>query len=171
MLRVWCDLSLSLEVVCCVFCKWIFLNKVWFDLLHTHTQRERERHPKHISGIRVNNLAITVEFCFACLSLVQVRGRMLSTTTAIIHWDGPEEANGQVVGYRVYYTDDNTLQVNQVSGVCVCGGGSVCVSISTLFTPSSPLSISQLTTHTHTHSERERERENRYRSVFFELLI
>uniref|UniRef100_A0A8K9XP98 Receptor-type tyrosine-protein phosphatase delta n=1 Tax=Oncorhynchus mykiss TaxID=8022 RepID=A0A8K9XP98_ONCMY len=43
----------------------------------------------------------------------QVRGRMLSTTTAIIHWDGPEEANGQVVGYRVYYTDDNTLQVNQ----------------------------------------------------------
>uniref|UniRef100_A0A8D0AS98 Receptor-type tyrosine-protein phosphatase delta n=1 Tax=Sander lucioperca TaxID=283035 RepID=A0A8D0AS98_SANLU len=31
----------------------------------------------------------------------QVRGRMLSTTTAIIHWDEPEEPNGQVVGYRV----------------------------------------------------------------------
>ncbi|XP_062333564.1 protein tyrosine phosphatase receptor type Db isoform X9 [Osmerus eperlanus] len=43
----------------------------------------------------------------------QVRGRMLSTTTAIIHWDEPEEANGQVVGYRVYYTADSTLQVNQ----------------------------------------------------------
>ncbi|XP_034045245.1 receptor-type tyrosine-protein phosphatase S-like isoform X12 [Thalassophryne amazonica] len=43
----------------------------------------------------------------------QVRGRMLSTTTAIIHWDEPEEPNGQVVGYRVYYTSDNTLQVNQ----------------------------------------------------------
>ncbi|KAM6972081.1 protein tyrosine phosphatase receptor type Db [Aplochiton taeniatus] len=43
----------------------------------------------------------------------QVRGRMLSTTTAIIHWDEPEEANGQVVGYRVYYTADNTMQVNQ----------------------------------------------------------
>uniref|UniRef100_A0A6Q2XG17 protein-tyrosine-phosphatase n=1 Tax=Esox lucius TaxID=8010 RepID=A0A6Q2XG17_ESOLU len=43
----------------------------------------------------------------------QVRGRMLSTTTAIIHWDEPEEANGQVVGYRVYYTDDPALQVNQ----------------------------------------------------------
>ncbi|XP_071388160.1 protein tyrosine phosphatase receptor type Db isoform X10 [Centroberyx affinis] len=43
----------------------------------------------------------------------QVRGRMLSTTTAIIHWDEPEEANGQVVGYRVYYTSDNTLPVNQ----------------------------------------------------------
>uniref|UniRef100_A0A665WHF1 Receptor-type tyrosine-protein phosphatase delta n=1 Tax=Echeneis naucrates TaxID=173247 RepID=A0A665WHF1_ECHNA len=39
----------------------------------------------------------------------QVRGRMLSTTTAIIHWDEPEEPNGQVVGYRVYYTLDNML--------------------------------------------------------------
>uniref|UniRef100_A0AAQ4R8V4 Receptor-type tyrosine-protein phosphatase delta n=1 Tax=Gasterosteus aculeatus aculeatus TaxID=481459 RepID=A0AAQ4R8V4_GASAC len=43
----------------------------------------------------------------------QVRGRMLSTTTAIIHWDEPEEPNGQVVGYRVYYTSDNSLPVNQ----------------------------------------------------------
>ncbi|KAK7930022.1 hypothetical protein WMY93_006417 [Mugilogobius chulae] len=43
----------------------------------------------------------------------QVRGRMLSTTTAIIHWDEPEEPNGQVVGYRVYYTTDNMLPVNQ----------------------------------------------------------
>ncbi|XP_061761418.1 receptor-type tyrosine-protein phosphatase delta-like isoform X9 [Nerophis ophidion] len=43
----------------------------------------------------------------------QVRGRMLSTTTAIIHWDEPEEPNGQVVGYRVYYTADNSLPVNQ----------------------------------------------------------
>ncbi|XP_072318764.1 protein tyrosine phosphatase receptor type Db isoform X14 [Eucyclogobius newberryi] len=43
----------------------------------------------------------------------QVRGRMLSTTTAIIHWDEPEEPNGQVVGYRVYYTTDNLLPVNQ----------------------------------------------------------
>ncbi|CAL8331769.1 unnamed protein product [Merluccius merluccius] len=43
----------------------------------------------------------------------QVRGRMISTTTAIIHWDEPEEANGQVVGYRVYYTSDNALPVNQ----------------------------------------------------------
>eukprot|EP00064_Thunnus_orientalis_P007544 superscaffoldBa00000847_g7566 len=45
--------------------------------------------------------------------IIQVRGRMLSTTTAIIHWDEPEEPNGQVVGYRVYYTSDNTLPVNQ----------------------------------------------------------
>lgn len=48
------------------------------------------------------------------LFALQVRGRMLSTTTAIIHWDEPEEPNGQVVGYRVYYTADNTLPVNQV---------------------------------------------------------
>lgn len=39
---------------------------------------------------------------------------MLSTTTAIIHWDEPEEPNGQVVGYRVYYTSNNMLPVNQV---------------------------------------------------------
>lgn len=44
---------------------------------------------------------------------------MLSTTTAIIHWDEPEEPNGQVVGYRVYYTADNTLPVNQVC-IWVC---------------------------------------------------
>lgn len=49
------------------------------------------------------------------LFTLQVRGRMLSTTTAIIHWDEPEEPNGQVVGYRVYYTSDSTLPVNQVS--------------------------------------------------------
>lgn len=48
------------------------------------------------------------------LSSIQVRGRMLSTTTAIIHWDEPEEPNGQVVGYRVYYTSNNMLPVNQV---------------------------------------------------------
>ncbi|XP_061572425.1 receptor-type tyrosine-protein phosphatase delta-like isoform X11 [Cololabis saira] len=43
----------------------------------------------------------------------QVIGRMLSATTAMIHWDEPEEPNGQVVGYRVYYTSDSTLPVNQ----------------------------------------------------------
>ncbi|XP_048092014.1 receptor-type tyrosine-protein phosphatase delta [Alosa alosa] len=43
----------------------------------------------------------------------QVRGRMLSGTTAIIHWDEPEEANGQIMGYRVYYTSEPTHQVNQ----------------------------------------------------------
>ena len=43
----------------------------------------------------------------------KVRGRMLSATTAIIHWEEPEEANGQVVGYRVYYTMDPSQHVNQ----------------------------------------------------------
>ncbi|XP_031140961.1 receptor-type tyrosine-protein phosphatase delta isoform X36 [Sander lucioperca] len=42
----------------------------------------------------------------------QVRGHMLSTTTAVIHWDDPEEANGQIMGYRVYYTMDSTQHVN-----------------------------------------------------------
>ncbi|XP_067379125.1 receptor-type tyrosine-protein phosphatase delta-like isoform X25 [Channa argus] len=43
----------------------------------------------------------------------QVRGHMLSTTTAVIHWEEPEEANGQIMGYRVYYTMDSTQHVNQ----------------------------------------------------------
>uniref|UniRef100_A0A3B4CB05 Receptor-type tyrosine-protein phosphatase S n=1 Tax=Pygocentrus nattereri TaxID=42514 RepID=A0A3B4CB05_PYGNA len=43
----------------------------------------------------------------------QVRGRMLSATTAIIHWEEPEEANGQIMGYRVYYTMDPNQHVNQ----------------------------------------------------------
>uniref|UniRef100_A0A669EIV3 Receptor-type tyrosine-protein phosphatase delta n=1 Tax=Oreochromis niloticus TaxID=8128 RepID=A0A669EIV3_ORENI len=38
--------------------------------------------------------------------------RMIATT-AMIHWDEPEEPNGQVVGYRVYYTSDSSLPVNQ----------------------------------------------------------
>ncbi|XP_026208116.1 receptor-type tyrosine-protein phosphatase delta isoform X17 [Anabas testudineus] len=42
----------------------------------------------------------------------QVRGHMLSTTTAVIHWEEPEEANGQIMGYRVYYTMDSTQHVN-----------------------------------------------------------
>ncbi|XP_031706774.1 receptor-type tyrosine-protein phosphatase delta isoform X23 [Anarrhichthys ocellatus] len=42
----------------------------------------------------------------------QVRGHMMSTTTAVIHWDEPEEANGQIMGYRVYYTMDSTQHVN-----------------------------------------------------------
>ncbi|XP_071333696.1 receptor-type tyrosine-protein phosphatase delta-like isoform X14 [Trachinotus anak] len=42
----------------------------------------------------------------------QVRGHMLSATTAVIHWDEPEEANGQIMGYRVYYTMDSSQHVN-----------------------------------------------------------
>ncbi|XP_042629120.1 receptor-type tyrosine-protein phosphatase S-like isoform X8 [Cyprinus carpio] len=43
----------------------------------------------------------------------RVRGRMLSGSTAMVQWEEPEEANGQVVGYRVYYTSDSSLLVNQ----------------------------------------------------------
>ncbi|MCJ8749222.1 hypothetical protein PDJAM_G00173730 [Pangasius djambal] len=43
----------------------------------------------------------------------RVRGRMLSVSTAMVQWEEPEEANGQVVGYRVYYTSDSSLPVNQ----------------------------------------------------------
>lgn len=43
----------------------------------------------------------------------RVRGRMLSVSTAMVQWEEPEEANGQVVGYRVYYTSDPLLSVNQ----------------------------------------------------------
>nr|XP_023685342.1 receptor-type tyrosine-protein phosphatase delta-like isoform X32 [Paramormyrops kingsleyae] len=51
----------------------------------------------------------------------QVRGRMLSSTTAIIHWDEPEEANGQIMGYRVYYTTDPSLHVNHWEKQMVSG--------------------------------------------------
>ncbi|TRY66252.1 hypothetical protein DNTS_006735 [Danionella cerebrum] len=43
----------------------------------------------------------------------RVRGRMLSGSTAMVQWEEPEEANGQVVGYRVYYTSDSLLPVSQ----------------------------------------------------------
>uniref|UniRef100_A0A672RXE4 protein-tyrosine-phosphatase n=1 Tax=Sinocyclocheilus grahami TaxID=75366 RepID=A0A672RXE4_SINGR len=43
----------------------------------------------------------------------RVRGRMLSGSTAMMQWEEPEEANGQVVGYRVYYTSDSSLPVSQ----------------------------------------------------------
>ncbi|XP_075307612.1 receptor-type tyrosine-protein phosphatase delta isoform X12 [Odontesthes bonariensis] len=42
----------------------------------------------------------------------QVRGHMMSATTAVIQWDEPEEANGQIMGYRVYYTMNSDQHVN-----------------------------------------------------------
>ncbi|XP_072232149.1 receptor-type tyrosine-protein phosphatase delta-like isoform X27 [Leuresthes tenuis] len=42
----------------------------------------------------------------------QVRGHMMSATTAVIQWDEPEEANGQIMGYRVYYTMNSNQDVN-----------------------------------------------------------
>ncbi|XP_062905244.1 receptor-type tyrosine-protein phosphatase S-like isoform X9 [Mobula hypostoma] len=41
-----------------------------------------------------------------------VQARMLSTTTMLIQWEEPEEANGQIRGYRVYYTMDPHQHIN-----------------------------------------------------------
>ncbi|XP_077445139.1 receptor-type tyrosine-protein phosphatase delta-like isoform X32 [Stigmatopora argus] len=42
----------------------------------------------------------------------RVRGQMLSGTTAVVNWEEPEEANGQIMGYRVYFTVDSAQHVN-----------------------------------------------------------
>ncbi|XP_062865221.1 receptor-type tyrosine-protein phosphatase delta-like isoform X11 [Trichomycterus rosablanca] len=57
----------------------------------------------------------------------QVRGRMLSATTAVIHWEEPEEANGQIMGYRVYYTMDPSQHVNQWEKLIVRSGNFVTI--------------------------------------------
>ncbi|XP_058886201.1 receptor-type tyrosine-protein phosphatase delta-like isoform X19 [Acipenser ruthenus] len=42
----------------------------------------------------------------------QVMARMLSSTTILVQWEEPEEANGQIQGYRVYYTMEPSQHVN-----------------------------------------------------------
>nr|XP_021139554.1 receptor-type tyrosine-protein phosphatase delta isoform X24 [Columba livia] len=41
-----------------------------------------------------------------------VQARMLSSTTILVQWEEPEEPNGQIQGYRVYYTMEPTQHVN-----------------------------------------------------------
>ncbi|XP_048706694.1 receptor-type tyrosine-protein phosphatase delta isoform X30 [Caretta caretta] len=41
-----------------------------------------------------------------------VQARMLSSTTILVQWEEPEEPNGQIQGYRVYYTMDPIQHVN-----------------------------------------------------------
>ncbi|XP_075688769.1 receptor-type tyrosine-protein phosphatase F isoform X12 [Rhinoderma darwinii] len=43
---------------------------------------------------------------------LRVQARMLSASTMIVQWDPPEEANGQIRGFRVYYTTDPHLTFN-----------------------------------------------------------
>ncbi|XP_042191200.1 protein tyrosine phosphatase receptor type Fa isoform X7 [Callorhinchus milii] len=43
---------------------------------------------------------------------LKVQGRMLSASTMLIQWEEPEEPNGQIRGYRVYYTTDSSLSMN-----------------------------------------------------------
>ncbi|XP_058857234.1 receptor-type tyrosine-protein phosphatase delta isoform X2 [Acipenser ruthenus] len=42
----------------------------------------------------------------------QVTARMLSSTTILVQWEEPEEANGQIQGYRVYYTMEPNQHIN-----------------------------------------------------------
>ncbi|XP_041419923.1 receptor-type tyrosine-protein phosphatase S isoform X29 [Xenopus laevis] len=44
-----------------------------------------------------------------------VQARMLSSTTILVQWEEPEEPNGQIQGYRVYYTMDPTQHINSWS--------------------------------------------------------
>ncbi|XP_030578624.1 receptor-type tyrosine-protein phosphatase S isoform X2 [Archocentrus centrarchus] len=57
----------------------------------------------------------------------QVRGHMMSATTAVIQWDEPEEANGQIMGYRVYYTMDPSQHVNHWEKQIVRGSNFVTI--------------------------------------------
>ncbi|XP_069795095.1 protein tyrosine phosphatase receptor type Fa isoform X5 [Narcine bancroftii] len=43
---------------------------------------------------------------------LKVQARMLSASTMLIQWQEPEEPNGQIRGYRVYYTTDSKLSLN-----------------------------------------------------------
>ncbi|XP_068808950.1 receptor-type tyrosine-protein phosphatase F isoform X15 [Struthio camelus] len=43
---------------------------------------------------------------------LKVQARMLSASTMLVQWEQPEEPNGQIRGYRVYYTTDPHLPVS-----------------------------------------------------------
>ncbi|XP_055497501.1 protein tyrosine phosphatase receptor type Fa isoform X4 [Leucoraja erinacea] len=43
---------------------------------------------------------------------LKVQARMLSASTMLIQWKEPEEPNGQIRGYRVYYTTESKLTLN-----------------------------------------------------------
>ncbi|XP_032884717.1 receptor-type tyrosine-protein phosphatase F isoform X9 [Amblyraja radiata] len=43
---------------------------------------------------------------------LKVQARMLSASTMLIQWNEPEEPNGQIRGYRVYYTTESKLTLN-----------------------------------------------------------
>ncbi|XP_053507253.1 receptor-type tyrosine-protein phosphatase F isoform X2 [Ictalurus furcatus] len=43
---------------------------------------------------------------------LHVQARMLSSSTMLVQWEPPEEPNGQIRGYRIYYTTDPELQLS-----------------------------------------------------------
>ncbi|KAI4899272.1 hypothetical protein NFI96_029758, partial [Prochilodus magdalenae] len=43
---------------------------------------------------------------------LSVQARMLSASTMLVQWEPPEEPNGQIRGYRIYYTTDPDSQLS-----------------------------------------------------------
>uniref|UniRef100_W5LJ44 Receptor-type tyrosine-protein phosphatase F n=1 Tax=Astyanax mexicanus TaxID=7994 RepID=W5LJ44_ASTMX len=43
---------------------------------------------------------------------LSVQARMLSASTMLVQWEPPEEPNGQIRGYRIYYTTDPDTQLS-----------------------------------------------------------
>lgn len=43
---------------------------------------------------------------------LHVQARMLSSSTMLVQWEPPEEPNGQIRGYRIYYTTDPEVQLS-----------------------------------------------------------
>ncbi|XP_053083607.1 receptor-type tyrosine-protein phosphatase F isoform X3 [Pangasianodon hypophthalmus] len=43
---------------------------------------------------------------------LHVQARMLSSSTMLVQWEPPEEPNGQIHGYRIYYTTDPDAQLS-----------------------------------------------------------
>lgn len=43
---------------------------------------------------------------------LHVQARMLSASTMLVQWEPPEEPNGQIRGYRVYYSSDMTAPLS-----------------------------------------------------------
>ncbi|XP_047662503.1 receptor-type tyrosine-protein phosphatase F isoform X12 [Tachysurus fulvidraco] len=43
---------------------------------------------------------------------LHVQARMLSSSTMLVQWEPPEEPNGQIRGYRIYYTTDPDMQLS-----------------------------------------------------------
>ncbi|XP_068563883.1 protein tyrosine phosphatase receptor type Fa isoform X2 [Cebidichthys violaceus] len=43
---------------------------------------------------------------------LHIQARMLSSSTMLVQWEPPEEPNGQIRGYRVYYSSDHDAPLN-----------------------------------------------------------
>lgn len=43
---------------------------------------------------------------------LHVQARMLSSSTMLVQWEPPEEPNGQIRGYRIYYSTEDRAQLS-----------------------------------------------------------